>query len=372
MTKKIKPYLRDGVDVYLGSDSDITFVFLSTRKRIHIKCHPILTQTLSLMDGNNSIEYIQNWIDSQNITDLPESAFIKFLDYLTNHNLVVDKNWFDKLDLPNDYKLFMTRQLHFLMDILDSPKKVEEVQTKISTTKIAIFGTGAIGSWLGQELVMMGFLDFKLFDFDVVKESDISRHSYFDITKIDKNKIDVFSEYLKSINPSIQTIAHNIAINIDVDLEPYLNDVDFIINTADEPYIGYTSLKLSRYCIVNNKPLFVAGGFDAHLASIGELIIPMVTPCADCYAGYFKKSLANWKPIEHPTKFRSVAFGGLVSMSVFSASVSALTILRYFIDSNNVNEIGGRGEFLFENYNLDTFEVHRDENCKVCGNQSEL
>ena len=102
------------------------------------------------------------------------------------------------------------------------------------------------------------------------------------------------------------------------------------------------------------------------------MIVPRVTPCADCYAGYFKKSLANWKPIEHPTKFRSVAFGGLVSMSVFSVSVSALTILRYFIDSSNINEIGGRGEFLFENYNLDTFEVHRDENCKVCGNQSEL
>ena len=222
MTKKIKPYLRDGVDVYLGSDSDITFVFLSTRKRIHIKCHPILTQTLSLMDGNNSIEDIQNWIESQNITDLPKLAFIKFLDYLTNYNLVVDKNWFDKLNLPNDYKLFMTRQLHFLMDILDSPKKVEEVQTKISTTKLAIFGTGAIGSWLGQELVMMGFLDFKLFDFDVVNESDISRHSFFEKIKIGENKIDVFSRHLKSINPSVKTLTYNIALNIDVDLEPYL------------------------------------------------------------------------------------------------------------------------------------------------------
>lgn len=372
MNKKIKPYLRDGVDVYLGDDSDVTFVFLSNRKRIHIKCHPILTQTLSLMDGNNSIEDIQNFIDLQSSSDIPELAFNKFLSYLTNNNLVVDKNWFDKLNFSNDYKLFMTRQLHFLMDILDSPKKVEKVQTKISTTKIAIFGIGAIGSWLGEELVMMGFLHFKLFDFDIVKESDISRHSFFNKTKIGENKIDVFSQHLKSINPSVKVLTHNTTLNINVDLEPYLKDVDFIINAADEPYIGYTSLKLSRYCVVNNKPLFIAGGFDAHLASIGELIIPKVTPCADCYAGYFKKSLANWKPIEHPTKCRAVAFGGLVSMSVFSSSVSTLTILRYFIDSSNVNKIGGRGEFLFENYNLDTFEVHRDESCKACGNQSEL
>ncbi|GAB6142438.1 hypothetical protein JCM14076_31680 [Methylosoma difficile] len=372
MTKQIKPYLRDGVDVYLGSDSDVTFVFLSTRKRIHIKCHSVLTQALSLMNGDNSIADIEIWIDKQQATDLPESAFSKFLDYLTNKNLVVDKNWFNKLNLSKDYKIFLTRQLHFLMDILDSPQKVEEVQTKISKTKIAIFGIGAIGSWLGQELVMMGFSDFKLFDFDVINQSDISRHSFFDRSKSGEYKTNVFNEHLKSINPKIQIVTHNIALNIDVNLDTYLYDVDFIINAADDPYIGYTSIKLSRYCVSNNKPLFVAGGFDAHLASIGELIIPKLTPCSDCYAGYFKKSLANWKPIEHPTKFRSIAFGGLASMSVFSASASALTILRYFIDSNDISEIGGRGEFLFENYNLDTFEVYRDEQCKVCGNQSEL
>lgn len=72
MTKQIKPYLRDGVDVYLGSDSDVTFVFLSTRKRIHIKCHPILTQTLSLMNGENSIEELEIWVNNQQAIDLPE------------------------------------------------------------------------------------------------------------------------------------------------------------------------------------------------------------------------------------------------------------------------------------------------------------
>jgi molybdopterin/thiamine biosynthesis adenylyltransferase len=372
MPEKIKPYLRDGVDVYLGSDSDITFVFLSTRKRIHIKSHPILTQTLSLMNGENSIEFIEKWIESQKSLDLPVSAFSKFLDYLLNQNLVVDKNWFDKLNFPEDYKICMTRQLHFLMDMLDSAEKVESIQTKISTTRIAVFGCGAIGSWLTQELVMMGFLDFKLFDFDTVQESDVSRHSFFDKSLIGKDKTEICNAHLKSINPKVKITTHNIALNIDVNLAPYLNDVDFIINAADDPYIGYTSLKLSRYCIVNNKPLFVAGGFDAHLASIGELIIPQLTPCSDCYAGYFKKSLENWKPIEHPTKLRAIAFGGLASMSVFSASVSALTILRYFIHPNNICEIGGRGEFLFKNYNLDTFEVYRDQKCKVCGNQPEL
>jgi hypothetical protein len=162
----------------------------------------------------------------------------------------------------------------------------------------------------------------------------------------------------------------NISLNIDTNLNDYLYDVDFIINAADEPYIGYTSLKLSRYCVSTLKPLFIAGGFDAHLASIGELIIPNVTPCSDCYANYFQKALENWKPIVHPVENRSIAFGGINSMSVFSASTSSLTILKYFINEENINEIGGRGEFLFPNYNLDTFEVYRNAECRVCKNKT--
>ena len=368
MPKKSSPYLRDGIDVYLSGDTDITFVFLSSRKRINIKCHPILTQTLSLLNGNNTVEDIENWIKKNAPQELPESALNKFFDYLYSKNIIVDKSWFEDLNLPKEYKKFLKKQLHFLMDILDSPKNVEVVQSRIFQTKIAIFGNGAIGSWLGQELAMMGFTDFTLLDFDILNESDISRHSFFDKNQIGKQKTKVFKKHLQSINPNIKVRTHDIALNINTNLQEYLNNIDFIINTADTPYIGYTSIKLSRYCILTNKPLFIAGGFDAHLGSIGELIIPGKTPCADCYASYFKKSLADWKPIEHPTKSRSIAFGGIASMSVFSSSASALTILKYFIDPLSINAIGGRGEFLFEHYNLDTFEVHRDTKCKVCGN----
>jgi hypothetical protein len=59
---------------------------------------------------------------------------------------------------------------------------------------------------------------------------------------------------------------------IGVSLDEFLDGVALIVNAADEPYIGYTSIKLSRYAVKNSLPLFVAGGFDAHLASIGEMI----------------------------------------------------------------------------------------------------
>jgi len=116
--------------------------------------------------------------------------------------------------------------------------------------------------------------------------------------------------------------------------------------------------------------VLAAGGFDAHLASLGELLIPHVTPCADCYATFFHESLKDWKPIPHPVKEREGWFGGLGSLSTFSASTAVLDILGYFMNPEDRKAApGGRGEFLFHDYSLDTFVVERDKECQFCGEE---
>ena len=98
-----------------------------------------------------------------------------------------------------------------------------------------------------------------------------------------------------------ETSALEVPLDIDTDVQKLIGaDIDLIVNTADEPYVGATSIKLSRYCVENDIPLLVAGGFDAHLASLSEMIIPGQTPCSDCYAMHFDEVLRGWKPISHP------------------------------------------------------------------------
>lgn len=55
-----RPYLRDGIDVYLGENDEITFVYLSTRKRLQLKCHPSLIESLKWMRGHKSIADIKS------------------------------------------------------------------------------------------------------------------------------------------------------------------------------------------------------------------------------------------------------------------------------------------------------------------------
>ena len=74
------------------------------------------------------------------------------------------------------------------------------------------------------------------------------------------------------------------------------DDVDLVINGCDEPYIGHTSLKIGRFLQKKNIPMYVMGGFDAHLMSSGELVFSPYTPCIDCCQQTFQKALTNWKP----------------------------------------------------------------------------
>jgi len=365
MTNLEQLILRDGVDIYFNEDDNfVFFVFLASRKRLKLQINPKLLLIISKLDGENLLNY---YIEKYNLTFKEESQLNNLLLYLYNKNILVEKNWIDLLDLDDEYKVFLTRHLRYLLDILDGGiKTVEKIQKNIATTKITIFGLGAVGSGLVRELAMMGFQNFILIDYQDIKEQDISRNILYNSENIGERKIDVAEKMLLDINPYIKIQKRKEHLNTNTDLS-FLSDRDFIINSANKPYIGYTSIKLSRYCVKNNKPLFVCGGFDAHLASLGELILPRITPCSDCYSTYFTEALKDWKPITHPITDRDKVFGGLVSLNLFSASTSALTILKYYIN-NNLSNLNKRGEFLFDNYQIDEFTIPKDEDCQICSN----
>lgn len=363
------PYLRDGVDVYLGESEEVTFVYLSTRKRLTIKCHPGLIQSLTWMRGRKTVDDIQ-LLFRQNYPNsgLVDEKVEDFINYLHEKNIIVDEKWFDNLNLPTGYQERLKRQLYFLMDLVEDPSRVERIQRRILETTVAICGVGAMGGWIARELAMMGFLKFVLIDPDKTEVCDVARHVFSNSLSVGELKVDAVAHGLSAIDPDICVATHAIALNVETNLDEVMEGVGLLINAADEPYIGYTSVKLSRYAVKRNLPLLVAGGFDAHLASFGEMIVPGETPCADCYVNFFRASLADWKPVPHPVANRSRGFGGWSPLSVVSASASALQVLKYFIDLKPVHR-GKRAEFLAPDYSTYSFEVNRDIHCKICGNR---
>jgi molybdopterin/thiamine biosynthesis adenylyltransferase len=293
------------------------------------------------------------------------------MKYLYEKGVLVRKDWMHDA-FPADYVARYSRQLNFFLDTEESEDAAVALLQKIMDCRVALIGIGAVGSWILRELVQLGFQRFVLVDPKTLTAADRTRNAIFDCQMIGESKATVAEHFIHGEAISPETRAIRAPLDIDTNVEALIGlDVDLIVNTADEPYIGATSIKLSRYCVERGLPLLVAGGFDAHLASLSEMIIPGETPCSDCYAMHFEEALRGWKPISHPITDRRRGFGGLASLSTFAASAAVLKIVRFLSQKERGIE-QGRGEFLFDQYSVDIFKVEKNPKCPTCGESGML
>ena len=358
--------IRDGVDIYLNNNELLTVYFMSTRKRKQFKVSKIIVSILEEIDGENDIEGIYAKLNNQYIDkSIDREDIVNVLKKLIELNVIVEKLHInEKINVYNRYD----RQINFIGDFINGEMQSLEAQKKLKQSNILIFGCGAVGGDIAIHMAMCGVENFILYDYDIVEKSDICRHMFFKEEYLGMKKVDALSQYLYSINSSIKVEKIDDILLPDKDIDTLIDKATFVINTADEPYIGYTSMKVSRYCTTNKKAHFIGGGFDAHLASSGELIIPGITPCVDCYANHFKEVLKGWKPKKHKEKDGHLEIGGLSSLSLFSASYAVIEIVKYICELVDIkNYKNTRGEFLFNTMDITYLNVVKDKNCKICG-----
>lgn len=357
--------IRDGVDLYLNQNELLTVYFMNTRLRKQFKVSEIIVTILENIDGEQSINEIHNKLQEDLKCKIDIKDIVLVVNKLIDLNVVIEKV---KLDENSDLIIRYDRQINFFGDFINGNHESIKAQQELKDSNILIFGCGAIGGDIAIHLAMCGVENFILYDYDIVEVSDIARHMYYKEEYIGMKKIDALEDYLLTINKNIKVKKVDDILTPNKDIEGLIDQATFVINTADEPYIGYTSMKISRCCTMNRKAHFIAGGFDAHLASSGELIIPGVTPCVDCYAQHFKEVLEGWKPKQHPVIDRHLEIGGLSSMSLFSASYATIEIVKYICGLINPKEYSNtRGEFLFGTMDITYLDVTKDKKCKVCG-----
>lgn len=357
--------IRDGVDLYLNQNELLTIYFMNTRLRKQFKVSEVIVSILENIDGEQSVNEIHNKLQEDLNCKIDIKDIVSVLNKLINLNVVIEKV---NLDENKDLIMRYDRQINFFGDFVNGNYKSIKAQHGLKNSNILIFGCGAIGGDIAIHLAMCGVENFILYDYDIVEESDITRHMYYKKKYVGMKKIDALENYLLTINENINVKKVDEVLIPNKDIEELIEQATFVINTADEPYIGYTSMKISRSCTIKRKAHFIAGGFDAHLASSGELIIPGVTPCVDCYAQHFKEVLEGWKPKKHPVIDRHLELGGLASMSLFSASYASIEIVKYICGLINPKEYSNtRGEFLFGAMDITYLDVTRDKKCKVCG-----
>lgn len=362
--------VKDSVDLFLSDDKYIMAYYMNSRQRKSFKVNKEMIHLLEILDGERNLGDIENAMKMDCDAD-PDSIedTIKVLE----RNRIITEVYSDDDILSYEEQKRFSRQINYFTEFLGGEREGVIAQKKVKDSHIIVFGCGAIGGGIAIELAMAGVNSFTLYDFDLVEKSDVSRHIFFSKDDIGIPKVESLKKAILSINPKCSIKCLNASMKPSDDVENIITSGDFIVNTMDEPYIGYTASKISRVCVKQNLPHFIAGGFDAHLASTGELIVPYLTPCVECYSGYFKEKLKDWKPKKHPVKTRYVEIGGLASMSLFSVSYAVIEILKYIaglVDTNEEYKV--RGELLFQDLNLTYLNVKKNIECPICGEGSLL
>lgn len=357
--------IKDSVDLFLSDNSFLTAYFMNTRCRKNFRINDEMIHLLEQIDGIQDIDSIYEIMFNQ--YNVSKESVNKTITMLINNKIVTEIHDLSGIIDDSDYARF-TRQINYFSEFLGSEKEGFLAQKKVMSSHIGIFGCGAVGGNIAMQLAMAGVRELTLYDMDVVEKSDVSRHMYYTLNSIGMKKVDALKEQLMKIDKSITIHTIYSSMKPTDDVEPVIKELDFVVNTLDEPYIGYTASKISRICVKHLIPHFIAGGFDAHLASTGEIIVPYVTPCVECYANHFKESLKNWKPRKHPVVKRDTEIGGLASMSLFSSSFATIEILKYIagiIEDKSSYKV--RGELLFTNLQITYLDVAKNPNCPVCG-----
>ena len=161
-------------------------------------------------------------------------------------------------------------------------QRISHLKMKIQDKKVAIFGIGAIGSFVADSLGRHGLNEIKLIDYDTLEPQNIIRHAlssrYVGIKKASAmaHKISNvslgFTKIKSYANPFYET-----KVIIDI-----IKDVDVVVDcTANKNF----SLMLNHLCTEYKKLVVYITSHKK--ATIGKIIVvkPGIDPCLCCYYG---------------------------------------------------------------------------------------
>ena len=305
-------------------------------------------------DGKRTVEYIS-------IKHKIQLEFlIRLVEFLNTKYILIEVDE----EYSCNYIEEKYRLINFLEDYCvktsDVIYKIKDLQNKV----VIIVGIGAVGSWIADMLVRNGVGTLILVDDDIVELSNLHRqHLYFE-NDIGNFKVDVAEKNLKNINTNINIIKikNRLAENFFNNFE---YDCDFIVNCADYPSVDFTTKIVSEYCMKNNIPHIVGGGYNLHLTLIGQTVIPNKTACCECFDIKLQQLNIPFAKGLKKLNRKDRKIGSFAPLSTISASLSALDIFKVLCGLEDFIVNGSkRIEFTIKEMDFNIMSIERNKNCK--------
>ena len=355
-TSKLR--LRQSVGVVV-SENLIGFFKSNTRSNLVLKMRPQgIVEFLQHFDGVRSISDIHTLHPELGICDI-----IALAETLRDAHILIEQNSDYSIDVINeDYRL-----LNILEDYFHSTSEVIEATERIQKSTVMIVGLGAVGSYVALYLSKIGVGSFILIGADDVEISNLHRQAFLE-PDLRHPKAEQLQNRIKKINnsPIIRVISNRLSEHF-FDEQSITDDLDLIINCADEPSVDFTSRIISAYAMKYRIPHIVGGGYNLHLTLIGQTIIPFRTACFKCFEIALSKingeEFNNLKRLDRKNR----KLGSFSPLSGIAASLASLDAFKVLSGAHDfLQQSNRRIEFNVKQRKFNTVEIGRNPSCPWC------
>src|SRR5215470_14003293 len=149
-------------------------------------------------------------------------------------------------------------------------------QTRFRQARVAVVGTGGLGSPVALYLAAAGVGTLGLIDSDRVELSNLGRQILHGTKTLDLPKVTSAQERLEDLNPDVRVVPHTLRLD-GMNAREVLGQYDVVVEGSDNLS---TKLAVNDACVALGRPLVVAG----ILRWEGQLLVvrPGVTACYRC------------------------------------------------------------------------------------------
>ena len=108
-----------------------------------------------------------------------------------------------------------------------------EAMRRLAATRVALFGTGGVGSWCAEALVRTGVGRLMLVDSDRVAPSNVNRQLMATTRTLGEPKVEVLAERLRAINPEADLDVRRAVYEEATAASFRLEEFDYVIDAID-------------------------------------------------------------------------------------------------------------------------------------------
>lgn len=227
-------------------------------------------------------------------------------------------------EIPSAQLARLSRLLDFFSEFEQPGITRYDYMCRVMSARVAVLGTGGLGSWVTYNLACMGVGELVLIDGDKVEASNLNRSILYTEADIGRPKVEAARDSIMRFSPRMQVRVHEVFVDGAERLARLLEDVTLLISCADQPpsKIGEWVSMAARLAEV---PCLTASG-----TRVGPLYIPGRTSCAMCdWASQVERNPRLPRIIEQSTRLPRGNSGSLSALATMASAPAALDAFRF-------------------------------------------